>query len=51
MKAYWARKRAASAKEVGVAGTGSGRGPQSAEARRAVSERMKAYWAKRKAGG
>jgi len=51
MKAYWARKRAASGKPSGKAKAGVIRksGPQSAAARKAVSERMKAYWAKRRA--
>ncbi len=44
------RAQGANAKHAGARSTARKRGPQSAAARKAISERMKAYWAKQKSG-
>jgi hypothetical protein len=52
MKAYWARKRAESAKLSAAQAPKTvvrRRRPRSAAQKKAQSERMKAYWAKRRA--
>jgi len=52
MKAYWARKRAESAKLSAAQAPAAPmlkRKPKTAAQRKAQSKRMKAYWAKRKA--
>jgi hypothetical protein len=51
MKAYWAARKALSAKAPRPEKARRARrsGPQSPAARKAVSDRMKAYWAKRRA--